>query len=203
MVALARAACLGLFLFAGAAAAKSSPLERTQALLDTLKKVKTADDGKELSAADQKANAALFAELDGFFDFAALTLGPLEPHKAKLTASEREKVASMFGELIRLVSYPSSGAFLRRAKYKLAAVAGKSDVEMQATLPDEDFQTSVLFHWHEQNGALELADVSFDGSSLVKEHSNLFGRILNKEGSAGLLKKLTARLEKERQKHGS
>jgi ABC-type transporter MlaC component len=185
------------------AAGAKTPLERTSDLVDAFKQVKVAKEGETLTAADKDANRAVFKKLDDFFDFQLLTTEPLVPHRAKLTADQQTKVKSMFGELIRLVAYPKSGNFLRDAQYKLKAGPKPDEVTMDASMPKEDFKTSVIFRWKQHAGSWRIVDVSFDGSSLIKDYTNQFGRIIDKDGAEGLVKKLTSRLEKERQKQGA
>ncbi len=196
-------AVVALALSLPVAAAAKTPLERTNELIEALKAVKTAKEGESLSPADKEANKAAFKKLDGFFDFQVLTSEPLVPHKAKLTADQQTKVKSMFGELIRLVAYPKSGSFLREAQVKLGAGAKPDEVAMDAAIPKDDLKTTVVFRWKDQGGAWRVIDVSFDGSSLIKDYQNQFGRIIDKDGAQGLLNKLTSRLDKERQKQGA
>lgn len=189
-----------------AAHAKSNALERTQALVDTFKTVKDAAEGATLSAAERTANEAAFKKLDDFFDYATLTSEPFAPHKAKINEAQRAKVQPMFQELIRLVAYPKSGAFLKRAKLGLSAgkqAGDTADVAMSAAVAAEDFQTTVVFRWQDKGGTYRIVDVSFDGASLVKDYKNQFGRIIEKDGADGLIKKMSTRLEQERKKQSA
>lgn len=187
------------------AMAADEPTSRTNSLLTTFKKVKTAPEGKALAPTDTQANQAVFMELDGYFDYPTLTAGAIEPHKNKLTPAQQTKVKESFTELIRLVSYPNSGTFLRDAKYTVKPgkkEGEKAQVVMHAEVPKEDFETDVAFVWEEQGGTYRIVDVRFDGSSMVRDYANQFGRIIEKEGSEGLVKKLETRLNKERKKQG-
>ena len=142
-------------------------------------------------------NEKAFAALDEYFDFDTLTAEPIRPHRERLTAAQRQEFTGKFRELIRLVAYPDTGAFLRKATRKLGAAReanGVQVVDVDLALPEEDLETRVSFHWKEVRGALRLVDVSFDGDSLVRDYANQFGRILEKEGAGGLLKKADERL---------
>ena len=58
--------------------------QRTEALIKAFLAVKPmADDGKPLPEADRKSNAAVFEQLDGFFDYKELVTVPLAPHAVK------------------------------------------------------------------------------------------------------------------------
>jgi ABC-type transporter MlaC component len=178
-----------------AAAAAPSPVARTEALLAAFQEVK-AKPG-ETAAATRAAHETAFAALDEFFDFDTLTAEPIRPHVSKFTAAQRKEFTGKFRELIRLVAYPDTGEFLRKAQRKVGAareVNGTQVVDVELRLPEEDLETRVSFHWKEVRGALRIVDVSFDGDSLIRDYANQFGRILEKEGAAGLLRKADEKL---------
>lgn len=190
-----------LLLAAPAAFAKDTPEARTQALVDTFKQVKTAPEGGTLSEADKKANVETYAHLDDFFDYDRITSEPIAPHRKSLNAEQLKKFTVEFRELIRLVAYPQSGAFLRQAKVtvKKGKAQGKvADVEMDATAPEQDVETHVLFRWDDKGTTWRIIDASFDGSSMVKDYQNQFGRIIKKDGADALLKKISTKLEEAR-----
>jgi phospholipid transport system substrate-binding protein len=185
-------AVAGVWLMGAAAPTWAAPaaVERTESLIATFKKVKSGD---KLSAADKKANEAVFAEIDKFMDFEALTTRPIEPRAAKFSPKQKAEFASKFKELVRAIAYPDSGTFFRDAKMKIGAAAEKGDatvVPIDASVPKDDLKTKLEFHWSKVGGALKIADVAFDGDSLIKDYQNQFARIIDKEGVAGLLKKL-------------
>ncbi len=187
-----------LVLLLPALAAAKTPLQRTQELITTFQKLETARDGKPLDDEAAARNQIIYKQLDDFYDFDTLASAPLEPYASKLTPAELSKIKPMFEELLRLVAYPRSGDFLTRAKYKLAATEKATDIRMDATNPREATSTNVTFHWQEKNGALRIVDVSFEGVSLILDYKNQFDRIIAREGGAGLVKKLSTRLQKAR-----
>jgi ABC-type transporter MlaC component len=186
----------------GAAAhAKDPPEVRTQQLLDKLLGVKEAPEGGALSEADKAANAALYKELDGYFDYDRLSTEPIAPNKKAFTAAQIASFRKTFNDLIRLVAYPRSSTFVRQAKVtvkKGKAQGKRAEVVMHAALPEKDIETDVGFFWEEQDGAWRIVDVSFDGTSIIKDYQNQFTRIIKKDGVDGLLKKVSERLENER-----
>lgn len=183
--------------------ASTNPVDRTKALVEAFKAVKAApSNGAKLSEADKKHNAEAFEKLDSFFAFDKITTDPITVHQAKFTKTNHVRFTKHFRELIRLVAYPNSGEFLKEATltYKKANRVSNNiiNVDMDAVVEKEDFSTTVTFHWQKRDGTLKIVDVSFDGASLVKDYQNQFGRIINKDGVAGLIKKLETRLDKER-----
>jgi phospholipid transport system substrate-binding protein len=186
------AMALGLWLIGAAAPTWAAPAaaERTESLIATFKKVKS---GNKLSAADKKANEQLFTEIDKFMDFEALTTTPIEPRASKFSPKQKAEFSSKFRELIRAIAYPDSGGFFRDARMKIGAPVEKGDiavVPIDAAIPKDDLKTKIEFHWSKKSGALKIIDVAFDGDSLIKDYQNQFARIIDKEGVAGLMKKL-------------
>ena len=109
----------------------------------------------------------------------------------------------MLEELIRMVAYPDSGAFLNEAKITIGAAkinGNKADVEMEALLEEEDFETIATYHWHKVKKQWKLFDVSFDGDSLIKDYQNQFGGIIKEKGVKGLVDLLNKRHAKEKAK---
>jgi ABC-type transporter MlaC component len=192
--------CLGMMWVTGAYAA--TPDERTVALVDAFKSVRTAPEGKELSAEDKRANGLAFTVLDGFFNYDTLTQASIKPHVSKFSKPQLARFYTAFEELIRLISYPKSGAFLKDAQVRFGKSVVKSDqkteVSMSARLPKEDVETRATFTWEKNKGQWYVTDVGFDGASMVKDYQNQFGRILAKEGAEGLLKRLDNKLMERR-----
>ena len=180
----------GSWMGAGHARAADPAVERTEAFIAAFKKVKSGD---KLTPADKKANEKVFAELDKFMDFETLTTKPIEPRAAKFSAKQKSQFAGDFRDLIRRIAYPDSGEFFREAKMKFgapAAKAGATAVPIDAHLVKDDLRTKVELYWVPKGGQLKLVDVAFDGDSLIKDYQNQFARIIDKEGVAGLMKKV-------------
>lgn len=180
---------------------------RTKGLIETFKSVRKAEQGATLTSDDRTANRAAFAALDGYFDYQRLVDDPMAPHVAQLDAAQLQRYRQLFRELIRTVAYPDAGGFFRDAVWTLREKprgGGRVDVQMAAHVPRKDLDTNVTFHWEPRDGGpLLLVDVSFDGDSIVADYRNQFGRILKKEGPAGLLSRLEKRLTDERARYGA
>ena len=186
-----------LLFSATTAHATTDPVARTRALVEAFKAVKQPAEGKTLSAADRTANAAAFKALDDFFDRQTLTTQPLAAHAAKMTPAQTKAFGEMFYPLIRLVAFPNSSAFFHQAKWSVKAGKARTDAALHAEIVADDVQTDLTFHWRADGGTLRIVDVSFDGSSMMKDYSNQFGRILAKKGADDLLAKLKKRYEAE------
>lgn len=188
-------ACAALLAPLAARADGAAARGRTEALIATFQKL-----GKE-PGGDGKVHA----RLDDFFDYDRLTLVPITPIAAKFSPAQKAEFSRKFRELIRGLSFGDSGAFFRRAKISWGAPReenGEFIVPFDAHDPEQDLDTSIEFRWAVSGGKLRLVDASFDGSSLIKDYQNQFTRIVDKEGVAGLLRRLDER-RAEAEKKGS
>lgn len=165
----------------------ADPAARTQALIAAFQKVPVR------SGANAQASERAFVVLDGFLDFDALTQEPIRPHAARFDAKQRTDFTNKFREVVRIVAYPDSGEFFRKADIRVSAPRegkGGTWVEFDARSPGEGTQTRIGLLWRATAGGWRVADLTFDGDSLVKDYQNQFGRILEKEGAPGLLRRL-------------
>ncbi len=195
-------ALVSLLWAAAPAAAQEDAQARTQAFVKAFEAVvPLPEGGPKLDDAQRKANLAAFAALDAFFDYDALLGAPLEPHAAAFKAGELERFKKDFRELVRLTAYPGSGAFFREAQWSAKAApdqAGRKVVVVQARVEKEDLDMEIRFFWSPGPAGLRLVDVAFDGASLLQDYRNQFGRIIAKEGAAGLARRLAERLTEQR-----
>lgn len=170
--------------------------KRTESFINLLLKVKQSDAGP-LAKADQEANQKVFSELDGYFDWDHLVSEPIKPRTDKFSPAERDEFGKKFKEVIRLVAYPDSGSFFRKAKYAITAPkvdpADKDKVTVGIDAKKEDLETHVDLHFKKMGELLKLYDVSFDGDSLVKDYQNQMVRILDKGGPKELIAKIDKR----------
>lgn len=191
----ARLLLLSSLILASPAFADASPaVKRTEAFINGLLKVKQ-DEGN-LTKADKDANQKVFTELDGYFDFDRLTSDPITPRVDKFSSAQKADFLKKFRELIRLIAYPDSGAFFRKAKYTLSPAKEQGElavVTIDAKVVKDDLETKVDIHWKKGADGLRIVDVAFDGDSLVKDYQNQFVRIIDKEGVKGLIEKLDKR----------
>lgn len=176
-----------------ALAGKHPAVERTEKFVALLLKVKQAEEGKTLAAADKAANEKVFKELDGYFDYDHLTSAPISPRADKFSKDEKAEFQKKFREVIRLVAYPDSGSFFRKAKWTLGEPKEKGDVvvvPMDCKVVKDDIEMKVDLHFKKAADGLKIVDVAFDGDSLVKDYQNQFVRIIDKEGAKGLIAKV-------------
>jgi len=185
---------------APAAAPVENPLDRTRALVDAFKAVDAPEKGKKQTAAQAAANKPRFEALDAFFDYDAIVNGAVEGRDKAFNADQLKRYRAAFRDVIRAVAYPGGGRFFKRATFTVSGGAdklGQGETTLSASIADEDFTVAVTFRWRAVGGSLRVVDVAFDGDSLVLDYKNQFGRILDKEGAAGLVQRLEKRLAEE------
>jgi ABC-type transporter MlaC component len=189
------ALALCLSLPAAAADRSDEAKKRTQAFIDGLLKVKQAEEGKPLSAAEREANQKIFTELDGYFDWAYLTSEPVATRADKFSKEERAEFDKKFKEVIRLVAYPDSGAFFRKAKWSISGAKDDGGDKATVTIAasKDDLDTKVDMKWRVVEGTLRIYDVAFDGDSLVQDYKNQITRIIDKGGVKDLISKIDKR----------
>jgi phospholipid transport system substrate-binding protein len=196
LLALSAVAAFTFSTVAHAQADLDAAKKRTEAFINLLLKVKSPEEGKTLSKADQEANQKVFSELDGYFDWDNITHSPIAPRADKFKPEEKAEFTKKFREVIRLVAFPDSGAFFRKAKYTVSPGKAEGDlttVSIDAKVVKDDLQTKVDLHFKKAADGLKITDVSFDGDSLVKDYQNQMVRILDKEGPKGLIAKVDKR----------
>jgi phospholipid transport system substrate-binding protein len=185
-----------LCLLSGSGAlAKESPEARTQQLIDALQK-RHAHPAAQAAAGPEAADP----QLDALFDFERLGTDPIAPHQKSFKPAQLQTFKEVFGALIRSKAL-HSGAALCEGTLSIATpvLSGKkARVEVHVVQPEKDVDLRITFVWEDEGSAWRVVDVELDGSSVVKDYQNQFGRILKKDGPEVLIKKIRARLDEAR-----
>lgn len=194
---------LTLFAQAAQAGPGGNPADRTREMSDVMKAIASAPEGGKLSPEQEASNCKRYTELDGYFDYDTIVGTALASVSTKMGKPETTEFKSKFRELIRLIAYPDSGSFFRRAKSSIAPAKVQgvtATVIMESVIEDEDFRNSVRYTWAKQGDTWRITDIAFDNASLVKDYQNQFKRIVDKEGAAGLMKRLNTKHAEEKAK---
>jgi ABC-type transporter MlaC component len=187
------------------AAFATTPQSLTTTLFDQAAKIKAPPAEGKLSAEEQKANTQAFSGLDALIDLHAFSTAIMKPHEKKFSKKDLKQLKADFAETVRLIGFPRAGELRDKAKLE---VTGTSKVKNQtlvtvfADIPSEELEVELIFHWTGGKNP-KVVDVSIDGSSLVMDYRNQFGRIIAKDGAKALLEKLQKKLATLRQKYGA
>jgi ABC-type transporter MlaC component len=190
------AAALGAAAPPGKAAGAGPARTRTEALIESFKKVPPAS--ATPTGTQRAARGPQYEALDGFLDLDHMVDAAIAPSASRLDAAQLARFKRRFRELIRLVAYPNSGDFFRKAELSLQpereAEAGVTAVAVKVRLAEEDLDTEVEFHWRAgAGGELRVVDVVFEGDSMVRDYQNQIARVIAKSGPGGLLEVLDER----------
>jgi len=169
--------------FSTASFALQKPQDQLQSLISALKQVK-------------KNNEASYKAVDPFINFKMLTKQSIAPHRKKFTDKQAKEFTKAFALLIRAVAYPQSSTFYNDAKetYQKTIIKGNTAIiNSEAIIEKEDFDMEIGYQLV-KSPEWKLADLLIDEDSLVKDYQNQFGRIINKEGVEGLLKRVKNKL---------
>lgn len=180
---------------ASVAYGKAAPEARTQQLVAALK----ARHAQPAAAGGAEKNPR-DAELDNLFDFDRLGADPIAPHRKAFSPAQLKTFTQIFRDLIREKALHAGGAF---ADGQLTigvakAVGQQMQVEVHVVNPDKDVDSRITFLWETTSADWRVVDVALDGSSIVKDYQNQFGRILKKSGPDVLIGKIRGRLDEAR-----
>lgn len=143
------------------------------------------------------ATDQLPADVLASFDYETFTSAAIQPHKEHFDQSQLARYQSVFTSLLRKTVHRHAGAALANTRYTVGKPVqkdGTATVDVKAHLPKDDLDTTVQFVWSKKGDEWKITDIVIDGSSLVLDYRNQFGRIIRKEGVSGLLAKLEKRL---------
>ncbi len=145
-----------------------------------------------------KSNAgALPADVVNSFDYASFATEAIKTHATQLNAQQTAKYHQVFEALLKKTVHRQAGSALADTKYTVgeAKIEGaKATVTVDAKMPKDDTQTSVVFTWTKKGDDWKIVDLSIDGGSLVRDYSNQFGRIIKRDGVDALIARLDKRL---------
>lgn len=183
----------------------TTPQTLTTTLFDQAAKIKPAPAEGSLNASDKAANTKAFAGLDALIDLNAFSTAIMKPHEKKFSKKDLKQIKADFAETVRLIGFPRAGELRDKAKLEVtgtAKVKNQTLVTVFADIPSEELEVELIFHWTSGKSP-KVVDVSIDGSSLVMDYRNQFGRIIAKDGAKALLEKLQKKLATLRQKYGA
>ena len=183
----------------------TAPQTLTTALFDQAAKIKAPPAEGSLTPAEKSANTQAFSELDALIDLNAFSTAIMKPHEKKFSKKDLKQIKSDFAETVRLIGFPRAVDLRDKAKLEVtgtAKVKNQTLVTVFADIPSEELEVELIFHWTSGKSP-KVVDVSIDGSSLVMDYRNQFGRIIAKDGAKALLEKLQKKLATLRQKYGA
>ena len=183
----------------------ATPATLTTSLFDHAASIHSPDEGVALTKGQTTTNQKAFKKLDTLIDLNAFASSIMKPHTKHFTRKQLKQLTSDFAQTVRLIGFPRAGTFRDKATIEIADTLKAKDrtsVTVFAEIPSEELEVELVFHWSNQTPT-RVFDISIDGSSLIKDYQNQFGRIIKKSGAQALLTKINNRLQSLRQKYGT
>lgn len=157
----------------------------------------TAELHKPASAARKKA---VEAQLNGFFDFEKLTKDALAKHYDDLSEDEYNDLKGLVQALVTKnyqkniektlnyeVSFLGDDALDNGSERKVRTKVQKRN--------SDDAPVEVNYALHKVDGAWVVYDIETDGSSMLRNYRNQFGKVIRRDGFATLIRKLRSKLD--------
>ena len=183
----------------------SSPQALTTSLFEEAAQIKAPPATGALSKADQASNQKAFAKLDTMIDLNAFAASIMQPHAKHFSKKDLKAIKGDFAETVRLIGFPRAGDLRGKATIEITGTRRSKVPRWLRSSPIsrlKRLEVELIFHW--SNGkSPRVVDLSIDGSSLVTDYRNQFGRIIAKEGAKSLLEKIQKKLATLRQKYGA
>jgi phospholipid transport system substrate-binding protein len=150
--------------------------------------------------ADKKVASRMTTELRGLFDIGDLAKRALVDHWAKMSAAQRSELV----DTLRLIVERNYISQLKtNLEYEIQYVGEEkqgTDVVVKTLIKAKrngrPIEIPVDYVLHEDGGAWRAYDVITDEVSLLKNYRSQFNRIIAKDGTAGLIRRMKERLDR-------
>jgi len=187
---------LGLFSLSLAASPAASPdnepsLRLRQAIEEVLASAYPVGGGPSAPAVRRQLRPVL----EKYFDSAALTRRSIGPGWRTFTTAQQQRAVELFSELVFRTYADRLGAGARPViGYQPAIVLASNRQEIPTTMMQDDIVAVVAFRFECTGAEWRIYDVVIEGISLVANYRTQFDVILRKNGAAGVLQALEAKV---------
>lgn len=178
---------LAVTAFATAPAAPT-PTEQVRVTVDGVIEV-LKDKGLDPQLRRSKITEAIRAR----FDFEAMSRGTLAQNWKKAAPEERTRFVGLFSKLLENTYMGRIEAYTdEQVRYETEQVKGKRAVVGTVIVANVDIP--VDYKLRRKGGEWLVYDVVIEGVSLVRNYRSSYGEIVHRDGMAGLLSKMEAKL---------
>ena len=188
-----------LTLLAGAGsmpAAAEGPLEQLQLSMDTILGILQAEELKSPERKGERKKRVLDV-VNGMFDFRGMARSSLGQSWNTLSPAEQEKFVGLFTSLVeeryigKIDSYND-----QKVVYTKELVKGDRAM-IYTSIVDRDLEIPIVYRLQKENGRWLVNDMKIENVSLVVNYRRDFDAIMRKEQFAGLVEKISRKLEKQ------
>lgn len=144
--------------------------------------------------------SAVEAQLKGFFDFDKLTKDALAKHYDDLSEEEYNELKSLVQSLVTK-NYQKN--IEKTINYEVSflgdeAIEGGPDRKVRTKVQkrgSDEAPVEINYALHQVNGKWVVYDIETDGSSMLRNYRNQFGKVIRRDGFATLVRKLRNKLD--------
>ena len=177
------------------AAAKDDPMDQLQGSVDEILRILQSEELKIPGKDDERKQLILNVVID-MFDFRKMARSSLGQNWNSLSPEEQDKFVALFTSLIeqryigKIDSYDN-----QKVVYKKQRVKGDKAIIYTAII-DKDLEIPMDYRLKENQGKWLIYDLKIENVSLIANYRRDFDSIMRKEKIAGLMEKITKRIEK-------
>lgn len=185
--------------FAGSADSAKTTLDR---LITLFKSYNRAPAGQTLGEAELAENRRITGEVRQIFDYEALINEALVDQKGAISGAQRERIFTMFKELIELLALPQGSYFYNNSKSTFLEPIVEGE---RVTIPstnfnrDKDIEVNMDYVFRKKGGSWMMVDIILNGHSLVQNYRRQINRVVKKKGVSGLLETLEKKYKEAKQ----
>ena len=173
----------------------TDPLVQLQKSIDQILVILQSD---ELRVPEKKAERkeSILKIVNNMFDFHAMARSSLGQNWSSLTAEEQERFVGLFASLIEQRYIGKIDAYNnQKVIYKEQRVRDDR-ARVYTALIDRELEIPIDYSLEKREGKWLIQDLKIENVSLIVNYRRDFNSIIRKEQFAGLVKKITAQLEK-------
>jgi phospholipid transport system substrate-binding protein len=143
---------------------------------------------REMTAAERKHLGDLLTEA---VDLPGMAQSALGKRWEKVSEADRKRYVKAFSAFFKMASEGEID-FYRSSQiaYDAETPAEGGDVNVPTTITLKDEPTPVVYTVRKEPAGYKILDLSVDGVSTVENYRSSFGKVLDREGMDGLVKRL-------------
>lgn len=179
-----------LLLFSSLLQAAPAPLDQVRSTVDAVLMV-LKDDAKDVAAKKDEIRALLGQR----FDFRAMSQRTLARNWKKASPEEQGRFVELYSHLLEDTYLVMVESYTdETVAYKDASIKKDKYAEVRTAIVMDDKEIPVVYKTLLRDDQWYIYDVVIEGVSLISNYRSSYGAIAKKEGVAGLIGKLEAKL---------
>ncbi len=190
---------LVLLIFCGTGMAQATKVESPLAEVKvTVNKILTIMRDQSLAAADKKniRRQMILAEVEARFNFNEMSMRTMARNWKKLSPQEKKTFEGLFAQLLEDSYTAKIEAYSNEEVVYRKEVVRKNKALVYTAIIKNNQEIPINYKLKISDGKWLVYDVVVEGVSLVRNYRSQFSQIISKEKYAGLIKRMTEKIEK-------